>query len=211
MIPANFTFVIDPLPPIAAVAVCVVVARVAALIAAWRTARMSPVTAFGEAADKPARLSPFRLATGYLLLAAGTAAAIALPSQSDATFILDAVLLVYVMIAVVNSLVTATAARAREFELLRLIGATRRQVRAMMRRETLILVAAAVIVGSLIALPPLIGVSAGVTRHLVPSIPPLEYLAIVAVVAALGWFSIMIPARLAMRSRTAGVLNSRQG
>ncbi|MDX6422215.1 MAG: putative transport system permease protein, partial [Trebonia sp.] len=139
------------------------------------------------------------------------AQASSLASQSDATFILDAVLLAYVMIAVVNSLVTATAARAPEFELLRLIGATRRQVRAMMRRETLILVAAAVIVGSLIALPPLIGVSAGMTRHLVPSIPPLEYLAIVAVVTALGWFSIMIPARLAMRSRTAGVLNSRQG
>ena len=48
------------------------------------------------------------------------------------------------------------------------------------------------------------------TRHLVPSIPPLEYLAIVAVVTALGWFSIMVPARLAMRSRTAGVRNSRQ-
>jgi putative ABC transport system permease protein len=139
------------------------------------------------------------------------AQASSLASQSDATFILDAVLLAYVMIAVVNSLVTATAARAREFELLRLIGATRRQVRAMMRRETFTLVAAAVIVGSLIALPPLIGVSAGMTRHLVPSVPPLEYLAIVAVVTALGWFSIMIPARLAMRSRTAGVLNSRQG
>jgi putative ABC transport system permease protein len=49
------------------------------------------------------------------------------------------------------------------------------------------------------------------TRRLVPSVPPLEYLAIVAVVAALGWFSIMMPARLAMRSRTAGALNSRQG
>jgi len=139
------------------------------------------------------------------------AQASSLASQSHATFILDAVLLAYVMIAVVNSLVTATAARAREFELLRLIGATRRQVLAMMRRETLILVAAAVIVGSLIALPPLVGVSAGMTRHLVPSVPPLDYLAIVAVVTALGWFSIMVPARLAMRSRTAGVLNSRQG
>jgi putative ABC transport system permease protein len=139
------------------------------------------------------------------------AQASSLASQSDATFILDAVLLAYVMIAVVNSLVTATAARAREFELLGLLGATRRQVRAMMRRETLILVAAAVIVGSLIALPPLIGISAGMTRHLLPSVPPLEYLAIVAVVAALGWFSIMVPARLAMRSRAAGVLHSRQG
>jgi putative ABC transport system permease protein len=144
--------------------------------------------------------------------AAFTAAqASSLASQSDASLILDAVLLGYVMIAVVNSLVTATAARAREFELLRLIGATRRQVRAMMRRETLILVAAAVIIGSLIALPPLIGVSAGMTRHLVPSVPPLEYLAIVAAVTALGWGSIMIPARLAMRSRSAGVLNSRGG
>lgn len=139
------------------------------------------------------------------------AQASSLASQSNATFILDAVLLAYVMIAVVNSLVTATAARAREFELLQLIGATGRQVRAMMRRETLILVAAAVIVGSLIALPPLIGISTGMTKHLVPSVPPLEYLAIVAVVAALGWFSIMIPARLAMRSRAAGVLNGRQG
>jgi putative ABC transport system permease protein len=151
---------------------------------------------------------------GVILSDRGTftaAQASSLASQSDASFILDAVLLAYVMIAVVNSLVTATAARAREFALLRLIGATRRQVRAMMRRETLILVAAAVIVGSLIALPPLIGVSVGVTRHLLPSVPPLEYLAIVAVVAALGWFSIMIPARLAMRSPAAGVLNSRQG
>jgi putative ABC transport system permease protein len=79
VIPANFTFVIDPLLPIAAVAVCVAVARLAALVAAWRTARMSPVLAFGEAADKPARLGRFRLAAGYLLLAAGAAAAIALP------------------------------------------------------------------------------------------------------------------------------------
>ncbi|MGH3247413.1 MAG: ABC transporter permease [Trebonia sp.] len=134
-----------------------------------------------------------------------------LASQSRASFILDAVLLAYVLIAVVNSLVTATAARAREFELLRLIGASGRQVRAMMRRETLILVAAAVIVGSLVALPPLIGVSAGMTRHLLPSVPPLEYLAIVAVVAALGWGSIMIPARLAMRSRTAGVRSGGPG
>ncbi len=79
VIPANFGFVIDPLPPIAAVVVCVAVSRVAALIAAWRTARMSPVLAFGEAVDKPARLGRFRLAAGYLLLALGAAAAIALP------------------------------------------------------------------------------------------------------------------------------------
>ena len=86
-----------------------------------------------------------------------------LASQSDATFTLDGVLLAYIMIAVANSLVMATAARAREFALLRLIGVTRRQVHAMMRRETAIIAAVAVVIGSLAALPPLIGTSAGIT------------------------------------------------
>jgi putative ABC transport system permease protein len=80
----------------------------------------------------------------------------------------------------------------------------------MMRRETLIIVSAAVIIGSLAALSPLIGVSSGMAGNLVPTVPPLAYLAIVATVAALGWGSIMIPARLAMRSRPADLLSSRE-
>jgi putative ABC transport system permease protein len=128
-----------------------------------------------------------------------------LASQSDATVLLDAVLLGYILVAVVNSLVMATAARAREFALLRLVGATRRQVRAMMRRETAIITATAVLVGSLAALPPLIGVTMGMTGNLLPTVPPLACLAIVAVVTVLGAGSIMIPARLAMRSRPAGL------
>jgi putative ABC transport system permease protein len=138
------------------------------------------------------------------------AQASALASQSDATVLLDAVLLGYVLVAVVNSLVMATAARAREFALLRLVGATRRQVRAMMRRETAIITATAVLVGSLAALPPLIGVTMGMTGNLLPTVPPLGCLAIVAVVTVLGGGSIMIPARLAMRSRSAGLLGSRE-
>lgn len=134
-----------------------------------------------------------------------------LASQSDATFTLDGVLLAYIMIAVANSLVMATAARAREFALLRLIGVTRRQVHAMMRRETAIIAAVAVVIGSLAALPPLIGTSAGITGgNPVPDIPPLEYLAIVAAVVALARGSIMISARLATRSRPADVRGSRE-
>lgn len=86
----------------------------------------------------------------------------------------------------------------------RLIGVTRRQVHAMMRCETAIIAAVAVVIGSLAALPPLIGTSAGITGgNPVPDIPPLEYLAIVAAVVALAWGSIMISARLATRSRLA--------
>ena len=43
-----------------------------------------------------------------------------------------------------------------------------------------------------------------------PTVPPLAYLAIVAAVTVLGAGSIMIPARLAMRSRPADVLGSRE-
>jgi putative ABC transport system permease protein len=51
--------------------------------------------------------------------------------------------------------------------------------------------------------PPLVSVSAGLTGNLMPDVPPLDYLGIVAIVVALGWASIMIPARLAIRSRPA--------
>jgi putative ABC transport system permease protein len=137
------------------------------------------------------------------------AQASALAGQSDTSLTLDGILLAYIMIAVVNSLVVATAARAREFAVLRLIGVTRGQVRAMMRHETGVIVVAAVVIGSLIAVPPLVSVSAGMTGNLLPDVPPLEYLSIVAAVTALGWGSIMIPARLALRSRPSSALDGR--
>lgn len=124
-----------------------------------------------------------------------------LARQSQASLILDGILLAYIMIAVVNSLVMATAARAREFALLRLLGATGRQARSMMRREAAVITVAAVVIGSLTALPPLVSISAGMAGSPLPDVPPGYYLAIVAVVAAVGWGSVMIPARLAMRAR----------
>jgi putative ABC transport system permease protein len=79
-----------------------------------------------------------------------------------------------------------------------------------MRGESAIIVATAVIIGSLAALPPLIGMSTGMTGNPVPVVPPLGYLGIVAGVAVLGWSAVMIPARLAMRSRPADMLSSRE-
>jgi len=46
--------------------------------------------------------------------------------------------------------------------------------------------------------------------NLMPTFPPLAYLAIVAAVTVLGCGSIMIPARLAMRSWPANMLSSRE-
>jgi putative ABC transport system permease protein len=157
--------------------------------------------AVGKALDAALSGDPGVTVSGRDAFTAAQAGTLA--SQSDASLILDGILLAYIMIAVVNSLVMATAARAREFNLLRLIGITRGQVRGMMRRETGIVVAAAIVIGTLAAVPPLVSVSVGVKGSPLPDVPPLEYLAIVAVVIALGWVSIMVPASLAMRSRPA--------
>jgi putative ABC transport system permease protein len=172
-----------------------------------RTAPGASVPAAGAALRAALARYPGVMVSGRAAFTAAQAGELA--SQSGATFVLDAVLLGYIMVAVVNSLIMATAARAREFALLRLVGSTGRQVRAMMRREAIIIIATAVVVGALAALPPLIGMSRGMTGSPVPSVPPLACLAIVAAVAALGWGSIIIPARLAMRSRPAGMLSSR--
>ena len=113
--------------------------------------------------------------------------------------VLNLALLAFIGIAVVNLLVLATAARVREFALLRLVGAGPHHVRAMMRRETMVVVVAAVILGSLVALPPLIGFSIALSGSAMPSIPLAVYLAIVAVAVGLGWFSIGLPTRFALR------------
>ncbi|MFC5004867.1 ABC transporter permease [Dactylosporangium cerinum] len=123
----------------------------------------------------------------------------AMAGESAVGLMLNAVLLGYLAIAVVNTLVMATAARSGEFALLQLVGATPKQVQAMMRAETRIIVVAAVLIGTAAAVPSLVGTSIALTRTLTPSIPPLVYLGIVAVAGLLGWAAVMTSTRVAMR------------
>ena len=104
--------------------------------------------------------------------------------------LLNLALLAFVSIAVVNVLVLATAARAREFALLRPVGAGTRQVSAMMHGEAAIVVLTSVVFGTLAAVPPLVGISLSLTGDALPSVPPLAYLGVVAVAVVLGWCSI---------------------
>jgi putative ABC transport system permease protein len=128
--------------------------------------------------------------------------------QSTVVLLLNLVLLAFIAIAVVNILVLATAARVREFALLRLVGAKPRQVRAMMRREAGVVVVASVVLGSLAALPPLLGVSVSLTGSPWPTVPLPVYLAIVGVAAVLGWASIAIPTRFALRPAPMAALRT---
>ncbi|HEX2131973.1 MAG TPA: ABC transporter permease, partial [Actinophytocola sp.] len=120
------------------------------------------------------------------------------------------VVLGYLAIAVVNTLVMATAARGREFALLRLVGTRRSQVVRMMRIEALLVVGIAAVVGTVAAVPSLLGVSLALTGSPVPSVPPLLYLAIIGVTALLGLLAIGIPTRVALRSRPVEAIGERE-
>ncbi|MDQ3790058.1 MAG: ABC transporter permease, partial [Actinomycetota bacterium] len=157
-----------------------------------------------DAAD-PAAAQRSLAAIPGVVVADREALAAAGQSERDAnswvSLIALVVILGYVAIAVVNTLVMATAARSREFALLRLVGTGTRQVRRMTLIESLVVVAIAVVVGSLAALPPLVGMSIGTTESPVPAIDPLVFLGIVGVTGLLGLLAIGVPTRVAMRAR----------
>ncbi|MFE4336633.1 ABC transporter permease [Streptomyces sp. NPDC056831] len=72
-------------------------------------------------------------------------------ASMTATYLLLVVVTVFTSISVVNTLVMTTMERSGEFALLRLVGATRKQVARMMRLENAVIVLAALLVGSLVA------------------------------------------------------------
>ncbi|MFI6390040.1 ABC transporter permease [Nonomuraea sp. NPDC050540] len=131
--------------------------------------------------------------------AAITAAPAGEAGGSGISLVLNAILLGYLAIAVVNTLVMATISRRREFALLRLVGTRTSQVRSMMRQEAALIVVCAVTVGTIAALPSLIGMSYAMRHSVFPSIPPLTYLGIVIAAAVIAWPAVMLPARLALR------------
>lgn len=127
-------------------------------------------------------------------------------TQSWTSLIALFVILGYVAIAVVNTLVMATAARGREFALLRLVGTGPRQVRRMTFIESLVVIGVAVVVGTVAALPPLVGLSLGMTESAVPSVSLPAYLGIVGGTALLALPAIGVPTRLALRTRPVDAL-----
>ncbi|MFF8193089.1 FtsX-like permease family protein [Streptomyces bobili] len=72
-----------------------------------------------------------------------------------------ALVLAFTAIAVVNTLAMAVSERVREFALLRLAGATRRQVLGMLRTETVSVLLIATALGSAVALAVLTAFSIG--------------------------------------------------
>lgn len=119
------------------------------------------------------------------------------------------IVVVFSAIAAVNALAVAVSARARDLELLRLIGATRRQLTRTVRFEVLIVVSFATVVGALTAAPGAIAFSYGKTGSFVPTVPAWLWLGLPLTAAVLASAGIALPLRSALRagrgSVTAGI------
>jgi putative ABC transport system permease protein len=112
-------------------------------------------------------------------------------------------IIAYTAVSVVNTLVSATTRRRREFGLQRLTGSTRGQVLRMLTTEGVLVTLAGIVLGTLVALVCLMPFSAVVSGSAMPTGPLWMYLAIIGAAAVLTLGSILIPAGLSLRSRPA--------
>jgi putative ABC transport system permease protein len=130
--------------------------------------------------------------------------------DSLAVYVLLALIIAFCALASVNVAVMSTTERAREFALLRLIGAGKRQVRAMVRGEMLIVIAFGVSLGTIIATPGLVMVSHDLTGSVIPDVPFWAYGALVAFYATLGFAASSISTRLALRTNPIQAMAARE-
>ena len=121
-----------------------------------------------------------------------------------------AVLLIYVVIAAVNSLVMYAIGRRREFAVLRLSGTTRPQVLRMVRLEQLFLLGMALTIGIGIAAATLLPMVKGLTGSATPYIPTLGWVAVIGGVVLLGSVSTIVPTRRALRMRPVEAVGIRE-
>jgi putative ABC transport system permease protein len=132
-----------------------------------------------------------------------------LRQEAIAVYVLLGVVVLFSAIAAINALSMSISERARELELLRLIGATRRQLRRMIRFEVALIAAFATVVGALTAAPGLLAFSYSETGSIVPAVPASIYVGLPAATALLALAASIPPTRRALRagrgSVTAGV------
>lgn len=107
--------------------------------------------------------------------------------------------LAFTAMAVVNTLAMSTAEWVREFAMLRLAGAKRRQVLRMIRTEARAVVLIGVVLGSLIALAVLTAFSVGMIGAAAPSVLPVVYAGVVGAAGLLALAATALPGRAGLR------------
>ncbi|MGW0580645.1 ABC transporter permease [Streptomyces sp. NPDC002920] len=131
-------------------------------------------------------------------------------ANAEVNFLAMGLVLAFTAIAVVNTFAMSVSERVREFALLRLAGATRRQVLRMLRTEALSVLLLATVLGSGIALAVLTAFSVGMTGRAAPSVLPLTYVTVVAGAGLLALVATALPGRVALRVRAVTVATARE-
>ncbi|ANS68403.1 putative ABC transport system integral membrane protein [Streptomyces lincolnensis] len=131
-------------------------------------------------------------------------------ANAEVNFLAMGLVLAFTAIAVVNTLAMSVSERVREFALLRLAGATRRQVLRMLRTEAASVLLLATALGSGIALAVLTGFSTGMTGRAAPAVTPLVYVCVVAGAGLLALVATAVPGRVALRIRPVTAATARE-
>ncbi|GAB2670398.1 ABC transporter permease [Kribbella swartbergensis] len=122
-----------------------------------------------------------------------------LQTQAWVNYLLVGLLIAYTAVSVVNTLVSSTLRRRREFALQRLTGSTRAQVIRMLTTESTLVWLSGITLGTAVALACLIPYSATVSGSAFPTGPLWIYLVIIAAAAALTFTSTLVPATTTLR------------
>jgi putative ABC transport system permease protein len=120
-------------------------------------------------------------------------------ANSWVNYLMIGVLLAFIVVAAVNSLVMATGERARELALLRLVGATPRQVTRMIRWEALAVIGFGVLLGLAIAAATLVPFSLAIAETARPYLPWQVLAGVLAGAAVLGLAASELPAQTLLR------------
>jgi putative ABC transport system permease protein len=111
-----------------------------------------------------------------------------------------AMIFAFTSIAVVNTLTMIALRRGRELGLLRLVGATPRQVRSMARWEAVLIITIGLGVGLAIAATALLPLSHALTGGLRPYAPTGQLAGILGISALLALIALALPTRRALRT-----------
>ncbi|MFJ7292436.1 ABC transporter permease [Streptomyces collinus] len=131
-------------------------------------------------------------------------------ANAEVNLLAMGLVLAFTAIAVVNTLAMSVSERVREFALLRLAGATRRQVLRMLRTEALSVLLLATALGSGVSLAVLTSFSIGMTGRAAPAVTPLVYVTVVAGAGLLALLATALPGRVALRVRAVTVATAKE-
>ncbi|MFI0357273.1 ABC transporter permease [Actinomadura sp. 9N407] len=121
-------------------------------------------------------------------------------TQGWMAYLVLSVVVGYALISLVNTQILATSERRREFMLLRLVGATRRQVLHMMTIEAVLIALAGIALGTMVAALTLAPLSLSVLGTVIPSGSPWILATVIAAALALTLTTTLLAAQAVLRT-----------